>query len=129
MNLLATTVDSIRSPIREHRRVRGLRWVELRPDGPFKRPKPRRTCVKRGVAFERRVGKALKRALTSSNLDGELVSEQWFLFADQDGVNWAQTDHYLITEERILLMECKLTQTDSATPQLLSLYLPLLHSI
>ena len=44
-------------------------------------------------------------------------------------MNWAQPDHYIITDERILLMECKLTQTDSATPQLLSLYLPLLRFI
>ena len=85
--------------------------------------------MKRGLAYERKVGRFLKREVQTGRLDGELRLGQWILFADQFGVSWAQPDAILIQEKMILLMECKLTQTDSVKPQLLSLYLPLLRFI
>ena len=122
--LLAQTM-----PKRETRRIRGLSWAELRPTGPFTRPKPRRACEKRGIAYEKVVARELRRQQESGSLSGELFISQWILFADSKGTGWAQTDIYIIMEKIILLIECKLTQTDSATPQLLSLYLPLLRKI
>ncbi len=131
MNLLAKRIDSAGPPRRQSRRVKGSKWAELRPQGPFpgKRNSASRTCVKRGNAYETKVGRFLKRQLAEGTLEGELTLKQWILFTDENGVGWAQPDAYIITEQRILLIEAKLTQTDSATPQLLALYLPLLRHI
>jgi len=60
---------------------------------------------------------------------GVLNLNQWILFSDETGIHYAQPDAYLIVPERILLMEIKLTQTDTAKLQLLRLYLPLLQKI
>lgn len=111
------------------RRIRGLKWAELRQEAPFRKSRPRRAALKRGNAYERVVGRELKRQISDGRLDGELFLKQWILFADQSGIGWAQPDAYILMGNRILLLEAKLTQTDSATPQLLSLYLPLLRQI
>ena len=131
MNLLAKQVNSVEAPPQKSRRkVTGLRWAELRPEGPFPKTRPRRACVKRGHAYERVLGRQLQRWNRTGVLPGELRLSQWFLFSDSNGIGWAQTDAYLLTNDnRILLLEAKLTQTDSANPQLLSLYLPLLRHI
>ncbi len=129
MYLLATAVDSVARPTNEVRRIRGLKWAELREDGPFSKAKPRARAQKAGLAYEKKVGRALKRMLQDQTLLGELKLNQWILFADVNGIGWAQPDAYLLRRENILLMECKLTQSDVATPQLLSLYLPLLRKI
>ncbi len=111
------------------RRVRGLNWAELRDEAPFRKKKPRKTSIKKGLAFEKVVGRELKRLVGDELLDGELFLGQWILFNDKFGVGWAQPDAYILMEERIFLFEVKLTQSDSAVPQLLSLYLPLLRKI
>ena len=111
------------------RRIRGLKWAELRQEAPFRKSRPRRATLKRGLAYEKVVGRELKRQIGDGGLNGELFLNQWILFADQFGIGWAQPDAYILMESRILLLEAKLTQTDSATPQLLSLYLPLLRQI
>ncbi len=51
------------------------------------------------------------------------------MFSDQNGIGWAKPDIYLLMEDKILLIECKLTQTETAIPQMLCLYLPLLRMI
>ena len=114
----------------EVRKVVGLRWAELRDLGPFNsEPKSRISSVKRGNAYERLVGRTLKRLISGGELLGELRLQQWILFADANGVQWARPDAYLISDGGILLIEAKLTQTDSAAYQLLGLYLPLLRKI
>ncbi len=111
------------------RRIRGLKWAELRQEAPFKKSRTRKASYKRGNSYERTVGRELKRQIKDGSLSGELFLGQWILFCDQYGVGWAQPDAYLLMEERILLLEAKLTQTDTAVPQLLSLYLPLLRKV
>ena len=114
----------------EIRKVVGLRCAELRDLGPFtSEPKSRISSVKRGNAYERVVERSLKRRVLAGELLGELRLQQWILFADVNGVQWARPDAYLIMDDGILLMEAKLTQTDSASKQLLGLYLPLLRQI
>ncbi len=127
--LLTTLVDSVARPANEVRRIRGLRWAELRSSGPFTRQKPRGRAQKVGLAYEKKVGRRLKRLLRDGELEGELRLNQWIQFADDNGKGWAQPDAYLLMNSRILLIECKLTQSDNATPQLLSLYLPLLRKV
>ena len=111
-------------------RVRGLKWAELRDTGPFEHcGPPRKRVCKKGLAYEKAVGKHLAREVKNGELEGDLYLGQWVIYCDGSGVNWAQPDIYLIMRNYILLMECKLTQSDAATPQLLSLYLPLLRKI
>lgn len=129
MDLLATAVESVARPRNEVRRIRGLKWAELRDDGPFSKQKPKRRAHKAGIAYEKKVGRWLGRMIREGELEGELRLSQWILFADENGIGWAQPDAYILMEKGILLMECKLTQSDVATPQLLSLYLPLLRKI
>lgn len=129
MDLLATAVESVARPRNEVRRIRGLKWAELRADGPFPKQKPKQRAHKVGLAYEKKVGRKLGRMLRDEELEGELKLGQWLLFADDNGIGWAQPDAYILMGDRILLMECKLTQSDVATPQLLSLYLPLLRKI
>ncbi len=129
MDLLATAVESMTRPRNEVRRIRGLKWAELRDDGPFPKQKPKRRAHKAGIAYEKKVGRWLSRMIREGELEGELRLSQWLLFADENGIGWAQPDAYILMEKGILLMECKLTQSDVATPQLLSLYLPLLRKI
>ncbi len=128
-SLLTLAVDSVARPKNEVRRIRGLKWAELRDDGPFPKQRPRQRSHKAGIAYEKKVGRKLKRMLREGELEGELRLNQWLLFADENGIGWAQPDAFILMPSRILLIECKLTQSDVATPQLLSLYLPLLRKI
>ena len=128
-NLLTVAVESASRPQREPRKIHGLKWAELRSDGPFSKQRPKRRAHKAGLAYERKVGRKLKRMLRDGELDGELNLNQWILFADANGVGWAQPDAFVLMQDKILLLESKLTQSDTATPQLLSLYLPLLRKI
>ena len=114
---------------RPPRRIRQLRWAELREHGLNFKDNSKKACVKRGHSYERVVGRALKRMLFDGTLQGELFLSRWIMFSDQNGVGWAQPDAFILMDDQILLFECKLTQTETAHPQLLSLYLPLLRHI
>lgn len=85
--------------------------------------------MKRGLAYERKVGRTLKRWIDNQILHGELVSSQWFKFADRNGPGHAQADHLIIRDDMVVIIECKLTQTNLAFPQLTELYLPLTEMI
>jgi len=131
MNLLATRVeDTRRLPIRkELRRVNGIISATLRPKGPWPKRKPQTAAERKGYGYENTVTRHFRRLLHEEEIVGALFVGQWILFSDSKGTNWAQPDLYLVMEKSILLVECKLTQSDEAVPQLLSLYLPLLRHI
>ena len=125
--LLRTPIDRV-APHRVPRKVRGLLWAELRDFGPFAGKRLNRNakaCVKRGHSYERQLHRELQRR----NLGGQLFFQQWILFADSNGLGWAQPDAYVLWDDLLLLMEAKLTQNKDADAQLLSLYLPLLRRI
>lgn len=111
-----------------YRRIQQLDWVELTDYGPIKNPKqPRKASVKRGLAYEKKVGRSIKRR--NGELGGDLYIGQWLLFKDKNGHGKAQPDIYIVYPELIVIIECKLTQTDSVVPQLLQLYLPLIKKL
>lgn len=117
-----------RPQTREVRRVEGLKWAELREHGPFSGKHQNRNakaCVKKGHSYERSVHREIKRL----DLGGEICLHQWIMFADSNGLGWAQPDIFIIWDNLLLLIECKLTQSSSAEIQLLSLYLPLLKEV
>lgn len=85
--------------------------------------------MRRGLAYERKVARRFKHWLDSQVLSGELIHGQWYSFTDANGHGYAQSDILLIQPEQVLLVECKLTQSRDAIPQLLGLYLPLVKHI
>lgn len=124
--------------VKTTRRVKNLQWAELREYSPFnrggKKRKVKNSSFQRGLAYERVVGRHLKSEIQAGHLGGTLVLSQWILFLDKNGYGWAQIDAFILPppdsqDVPILLIEAKLTQTDSATAQLISLYLPLLRKI
>lgn len=111
-----------------YRRIEGLVWVQLTDEGPIiSRKAPRKASVKRGRGYERKVARALKRE--KDKLGGELFIGQWLLFKDRHGYGRAQPDVYILRPDLVVLIECKLTQTESVIPQLLNLYLPLIRGL
>lgn len=67
--------------------------------------------------------------LVRGELEGELYLSQWLGFSDENGAGWAQPDAFLVQENLVVIFEMKLTQTESARAQLLSLYAPLIKEI
>lgn len=58
-----------------------------------------------------------------------VVPGKWIEFEDAHGTGFAQPDFFLLGQRSLLLVECKLTQTETAEVQLLHLYSPLLAHI
>jgi len=111
-----------------HRRVEGLAEAHLiPPPDKFAKRKHRRGARAQGVAYEKLVGRKLSRGFLKD--EGELFLGQWLSFRDANGWGLAQPDAYVVMERSVLLLEVKLTLTDSAWPQLELLYRPLLEKI
>ena len=51
------------------------------------------------------------------------------MFEDANGIGCCQTDHELHFEDYIILLECKLTQSPLAVPQMTKLYIPVMKEI
>lgn len=92
------------------------------------RPKLKGSRAK-GITYERMVGRRLQERINKGEIPAELVSSQWFSFFDSVGPGYCQIDHYLICPGFIILIECKLTQSDSAPDQMDKLYRPILEMI
>lgn len=110
------------------RRVKNLAWAFLSPK-PLFQPKRLRGARARGLAYERKVGRHLEQLLAQGQLHGRLFSGQWLYFEDDGGPGHAQPDHFIVRPDSVLLLECKLTQTDLAWEQVEGLYSPLLKHL
>jgi len=95
-------------------------------EGPSRKKGKYTAVQKKGLVYEKQVARLFKRR---SDLEGKLFVSQWIMYEDVNGLGWAQVDLYLVQKEVILLVECKLSQTERAHAQLLYLYLPLLRKI
>ena len=111
-SLLTAKVDSVARPQNKVRKISGLKWVELSDSGPFPVVKPRKKSQKVGLAYEKKVGRKLKRMLKEGELSGDLNLSQWLFFTDINGLGWAQPDAYLLMENRILLNQTPLKRAD-----------------
>lgn len=109
---------------RKHYRViKDLLWVTLSEKSPWSKSRARlRGAKARGRAYENKFGVWLER----QNLPGTLFAHQWLAFEDENGVGYAQPDYFILRPDNVLLLECKLSQVDSAWDQLELLYAPLL---
>lgn len=92
--------------------------------------KPRlRGAQAKGMTYERHVYRTLKRWYERGELPGELLYSQWFSFTDANGHGFCQTDILIVTSSFIFILECKLTCTDWAWPQLRELYKPVVERV
>lgn len=98
--------------------IRGLHYAApcLRPEF-IKKSRPKGAKAK-GLAYERAVGTAV-----GGNCG------QWFHYIDAQGPGWCQTDVLLVSAKRVVVLECKLTDTEDAVEQLLHLYFPVLREV
>lgn len=109
------------------RQVRGLQKVELCAHGPFPtRPKPKGKAAE-GFAHQRRVHKAL----AGLSRFGEVVSEPWIRYSDTYGTHYCQPDDLLLSWDRTIVVESKLSlrRLSTARIQLNKLYRPVLESL
>lgn len=100
------------------RRVEGLKWALLRPQGPWPPSRPRGAKAQ-GMKYERELAKALPDA----------THGQWIEFGDRNGSGWAQPDLLLRGEKAILVLEAKLSWTFEGHQQIDQLYRPLCEEI
>jgi len=72
------------------------------------------------MAYERKVGKVLRTLWPMTR------SAIWFAFEDANGPGCCQMDHLAVFPDQVLVIECKLSETDYAWLQIEALYAPVL---
>lgn len=83
----------------------------------------------KGIKYENHVGRALRRWHERGELYGEVILGQWFSFQDANGHGYCQPDILIVTEDLVFILECKLTFTEWAWPQLRELYKPVVEKV
>jgi hypothetical protein len=73
------------------------------------------------LPLERKAGLQHKKVSVSSGV--------WFEFYDIDGRGTCEVDHLVLYEDRVIVVECKLTQTPRGLSQLNLLYLPVVRQV
>lgn len=114
----------------QHRVIDGLRWAQMpkhKPPGCLGVSKRLRGAKAEGRRFENNVVKMLKAWEQVGQLPANLQAGQWFEFEDKHGHGYCQPDILLYDREKIVILECKLTQTDVAFEQMEELYVPVLQ--
>lgn len=85
--------------------------------------------MKKGLSFEKKVLRELRRLNDKGTLPGAYYPSQWIAFRDENGLGFAQPDAFIVMGDCVLLFEVKLTQTFYAVEQCRFLYRPLLEHI
>ena len=118
----------------KHRVIAGpIVSADLRKAGPWSgKYKKKLSHIQRaGQTFERRVNKILTTHCARDRIITSYTYAQWIEFTDAAGHGWAQPDWFVVVapERRLIIGECKLTQTPVAWKQMAELYAPLLKAI
>lgn len=113
------------------RQVQGsIQRAMLTTAGPFPEPKRLKGSRSKGLTYERKFGKMLRRWMDSGYFyEGQLFQKHWINFEDDNGVGWAQPDYFILTPDAIWIFELKLSQNSGAWEQLRGLYGPLLEHL
>ena len=109
------------------RKLKGLRRVVEIDQPPFELRKKRNTAQAKGIAYERKVGKDLRNLV--AGLPCEVRSGVWLEYIADSGTGWAQPDHLLVFDDRVVCVECKLTQRPDIRTKLLKFYRRLLRRL
>jgi hypothetical protein len=107
---------------RDHRKIEGLEWArEKLGPSPFGTPRGITPSQKAGLAYQRKVGKAL----------GEIFEycheSLWFEFQDKNGFGICQPDVVIETDGVVWIAEIKLSWCKEAATQLSDLYIPVVE--
>lgn len=106
-----------------HRRVEHVEWAK-----PVARP----ACIPRsrprgtkglGLAYERKVAKVLTKHAPG------VETGPWFEYLADGKFGYCQPDFVMWHNLEIVVFECKLTNVEQATEQLLDLYFPILRAV
>ena len=105
----------------------GLLRAKILKNNPWggKVPKLKGSRAK-GKTYERTILRELKRRFSEPDL---IHYNEWIGYTDSTGTNFCQPDIYIELPTYLLLLEIKLTQTESAEIQLRDLYRPILEWI
>lgn len=116
-----------------HRVTRNVIWARPceRPSGIPRVSRARGSRAK-GLAYERALARALRRTTWMTAQHG-----QWFVYGENDDTlmddtaltytrHYCQPDFVCVSPSTIHVLECKLTNVEEATEQLLDLYFPVL---
>jgi hypothetical protein len=105
-----------------HRKVTSVEWARAceRPRA-IPRTRHARGTKAKGLAYER----ALYRAMCGSGFTFQ--HGQWFAFHADGKLGFCQPD-FVYPSSAIIVIECKLTNIEQATEQLLDLYFPVLRA-
>src|SRR5215469_10687813 len=107
---------------RDHRKIDGLQWAKEKPGpSPFGSPRGITPSQKAGLAYQRKVGKALGEIFEYCH-DG-----LWFEFQDKNGFGLCQPDFLIETEGTVWIVEVKLSWCREAATQLEDLYIPVVE--
>ena len=111
----------------DNRSVCGLVSARALDEKPACIPNGRpRGAKARGVSYEKAVAAALQSAFPKSGV----CRGQWFEFHDANGRGYAQVDLllYVMSLDRYVVGECKLTDIASARRKLTNFYLPIVQA-
>ena len=92
------------------RKIIGLEWARPLNCWPKQIPKPRtkKGAKGLGLSYEKSLGLVLP----------EAKHGVWFEFRDKNGSGLAQVDYLLVSEDEVLVLECKYSWTSAAWDQL-----------
>lgn len=101
----------------------------LRAERCAARPMPKANNIykRQGLAFERKVAKAL--AVAAASVGAELELQPWFRYYDRLGQGQAVPDFLLHFGIETLVIECKLTWVPEAVTKLRGLYVPVVQQV
>lgn len=108
-----------------------LKWARLSTDEdnlpPSVNYKGMTTYQRAGLRFENKFGRRLEKAC--AELGFKFIPGPWITFEDGNGISCAQPDFLAISQEKVFIFECKLTQKSHGQFTLHTKYMPLAATI
>jgi hypothetical protein len=107
-----------------HRTVHNISWAKECTAKPYSRGGRRTTGTRaKGISYERLLAKQLRCTLP------DVKHGQWFVYHADGLLGYCQTDFIRHSSTATYVLECKLSNVEQATEQLLDLYFPVLRRV
>ena len=109
------------------RTARKLIKAERMLNGPFE-PRGLKGRAAEGIRFQKRVHETVENTFQGY---GEILDNPWYRYTDHNGSHWCQPDSLLLTHNRAIIIESKLSlrRLHTAIKQLTALYRPVVEHI